>query len=884
LKEDLNMTETKAHRRLKPKWQVIVAAIVGCGLLVFLCSLITVHFLVDWWWFDSTGYAFYFWQHLLYKYAVFALVAIAFFLVFYLNFRFASRFLGKTQSSSSDRLKKRLRRLRIGSRIVYIPLSVVLAMLIALPLSRHWHKFLFFIFGSQSGIQDPVFAKDISYYLFSLPIYSLIQQRLLVAFAVLLLGLGFLYWLEHRYARKAGKSLPHQIIWHLGVLITIIVLIRLWGTSLWLHSLVYTTAHEPMFYGPGYIENRIVIPLTWAQMAFLAGAAIAFGLALKKGKGFWVTGGILAACFFLVFGLRHMTFLQKKIEKYIVKPNQLEMEKPFIKMNIKATLNAYGLSDVDTREFTRKMDSNFAEAPKMQQVLRNAPLWDKSQLAQVYRELEELRTYYNFPLINVGRYSIKGRYQQVFLASRDLNYAQLPGAAKNWVNQHLTYTHGYGLVITPASQGGDQPIVWLMHGIPLKSDYGLAVKRPEIYFGTGTFNNYVIAPSATAEIDYPQGNRNVTSHYRGHGGVALSSLFRRILFAYYLKDRNILISQQIVDHSRILFIRNIVDRIRKLTPFLLLDRTPYLAMTSEKLYWIQDAYTISEDAPDSQPIDFGGKRFNYMRNSVKIVVDAYHGAIDFYIADPADPIISTYSRMYPGLFKDMGRMPADLKAHLRYPKDLFKIQMRIYAKYHQTDPQTFYLQEDNWDFAKTARGSDLEKVNPYYLSLNLIESEKVQFSLMQPMTPRNRDNLRAIVAVGCDGDDYGRIIVYNFPKGQLVYSPAQIDALINADPEIVKQFNLWDMKGSQMERGKMIILPSGKKVYYIQPVFLMSETTPGHQIPQLQRIVMTQGQVAVMEKDVLEAYRQLNSRLVKIEQRVQDRFKLTEQNGRRPAE
>ncbi|MEJ2728923.1 MAG: UPF0182 family protein [Deltaproteobacteria bacterium] len=878
------MKETKTHRRLKPKWQVVVAAIVGCGLLVFLCSLITVHFLVDWWWFDSVGYTFYFWQRLLYKYAVFAVVAIAFFLVFYLNFRFASRFLGKTQSSSSDRLKKRLRRLRIGSRIVYIPLSLALAAVIALPLFRHWHKFLFFAFGPQSGIQDPVFAKDISYYLFSLPIYSLIQQRLLLAFAVLLLGLGFLYWLEYRYARKAGKSLPHQITWHLGALIAIIVLIRLWGTSLWLHSLVYTTAHEPMFYGPGFIEKRFIIPLTWAQMVFLAGAAIAFGLAFKKGKRFWVTGGILAGCFLLVLGVRHTTFFQKKIEKYIVKPNQLEMEKPFIKMNIQATLNAYGLSDVVTRDFRRKMNSKFAETPMMQQVLRNVPLWDKSNLAQVYRELEELRTYYNFPLINVGRYSIEGRYQQVFLASRELNYARLPGAAKNWVNEHLTYTHGYGLVITPASQEGDEPIVWIMHGIPLKSDYDLAVKRPEIYFGTSTFNNYVIAPSATAEIDYPQGNGNVTTHYKGHGGVALSSLFRQIIFAYFLKDRNILISQQIADHSRILFIRNIVDRIRKLAPFLLLDRTPYLAMTSEKLYWIQDAYTISEDAPDSQPIDFGGQRFNYMRNSVKIVVDAYDGAVDFYVADPADPIIRTYSRMYPGLFRSMSMMPADLKAHLRYPKDLFQVQMRIYAKYHQTDPQTFYLQEDTWEFSRTVRGSNLEVVNPYYLSLNLIEPAKVEFSLMQPMTPRNRDNLRAIVAVGCDGDDYGKIIAYYFPKGELVYSPAQIDALINADPGIVKQFNLWDMKGSQMERGKMIILPAGKDVYYIQPVFLMSETNPGHQIPQLQRIVITQGQVAVMESNVMQAYRQLNSRLAKIERQMRNRFELSEQNGSKQAE
>lgn len=362
------------------------------------------------------------------------------------------------------------------------------------------------------------------------------------------------------------------------------------------------------------------------------------------------------------------------------------------------------------------------------------------------------------------------------------------------------------------------------------------------------------------------------SNYRGRGGVALSSLLRRVVFAYYLKDRNILVSRQVGGQSRILFIRNIVDRIRKLAPFLILDRTPYLAMTPDRLYWIQDAYTTSEYAPDSQPSNFRGRRLNYIRNSVKVVVDAYNGAVDFYVADPHDPIIRAYSRIYPGLFKSMSKIPSNLKAHLRYPKDLFEVQMRIYAKYHQTDPQTFYLQEDAWDFAKTMRGMETEVIRPYYLSLDLIQPDRVEFSLMQPMTPKHRDNLRAIVAVGCDGDDYGKIIVYNFPKGQLVYSPVQMEALINADPEIVRQFNLWDLKGSEIQRGKMIILPAGKKIYYIQPVFLLSRTSLRHPLPELQRVVMTEGQVAVMDTDIEKAYRHLNSRLAKANLQIRKRF------------
>jgi hypothetical protein len=874
--------EGENRKRLwKNRWVTITGAVLGGGLVIFLLSRITVSFLVDYWWFQSVGHLLYFWQRLLYRYALFGFVAITFFLIFFFNFRYAARCLRVARSVRSE--EERLRReIRIGARIVYIPLSLALAILLALPIFHHWYKFLFYFFGPRSGIPDPVFGNDFSYYLFSLPFYTLIQQRLLIAFLVLLAGLGILYRLEYHYAREARQSLPHQMIRHLGALAGIVVLILLWGTDLWLHRLVYTTAHEPMFYGPGYIEKRILVPLAWAQMLFLAAAAVAIARAMKRHRG-WRTVGILIACFLLSLGLRQLKPLQRAFDRYVVKPNQLVMERPYIGMNIKATLAAYNLTHVVTRDFTRKTGPAPTETPQIKRVLNNAPLWNRTQLAEVYRELEELRTYYDFPRINVGRYAVNGHKQQVFLAARQLDYDQLPGSAKNWVNQHLTYTHGYGLVMTPASQTGGEPMVWFAHGIPVKSDYGMSIKRAEIYFGTGAFNDYVIAPNVTGEIDYPQGNSNVTSHYGGHGGVALSSILRRAVFAYYLKDKNILISQQFDDKSRILFIRNIVKRIHKLAPFLLLDQTPYLAMTPEGLYWIQDAYTTSASAPDSQPVTFNGRRMNYIRNSVKIVVDAYNGTIDLYVADPHDPIVRAYSRMFPGLFKDMRQMPADLKAHLRYPKDLFGIQMRIYATYHQLDPQTFYEQEDAWDFATTLHGSKSKRIYPYYLSLNLINPQAVEFSLMQPMTPKGRGNLRAIVAVGCDEDDYGKIVAYSFPKGQLVYSPAQIQSLINSDPQIVRQFNLWNLKGSEIRRGKMVILPTGRNIYYIQPIFLMSRSL-SHQIPELQRVVMTEGQVPVMDTSTESAYLHLNAKLGNIEKRIGERFESSGKAGGKPAQ
>jgi len=873
------MEATKKRRLWKNKWAILAAAILAAGLLAFIFSMITVNFLVDWWWFDSLGYGFYFWQRLLYKYAVFAVSAIVFFLIFFLNFRFASRYLRSPRPYAKSMMQERLRKFRIESRLVYIPLSLVLAIVVALPLFYHWNKFLFYFFGPESGVKDSVFGRDVSYYLFSLPIYKLMQQRLLIAFLVLLLGLGLFYWIEYRYARKSEQKTPRQIIWHLGVLAAVVVLIKLWGTSLWIHSLVHTTAHEPLFYGPGYIEKRFMIPLTWAQMAFLAATAACIGLAPKKGKGFLVAAGILGGCFLIALGLRHMTSLQKQIENYIVMPNQLELESPFIKMNIKGTLNAYGLSAVETRDFTRNTGAIDVASPQMQRVLRNAPLWNRTQLTEVYRQLEELRTYYDFPLINVGRYKVNDKYSQVFLAARELNSDHLPAGAHTWVNQHLTYTHSFGLVMTPANQDGEQPMVWFLRGLPLESDYGLKVKRAEVYFGTGLFNSFVIAPSENGEVDYPQGDNNVTSHYEGPGGVALSSLFRRIIFAYYLKDKNVLISQQLVDRSRILFVRNIVDRVRKLVPYLLLDRTPYLAMTPKGLYWIQDAYTTSDRAPDSQPLSFQGQRLNYVRNSVKIVVDAYSGAVDLYIADPQDPIVRAYSRIYPGLFKSMRAMPDDIRAHIRYPQDLFEIQMRIYAKYHQTDPQTFYEQEDIWQFSRTLRGPGAAVLYAHYLSLNLIDPQKVGFLLMQPMSPKNQDNLRALVVVGCDPENYGKIVVYDFPKGQLVYSPVQMDALINAEPEIVRQFNLWNLAGSEIARGEMIVLPSDHEVYYIQPIFLMSRNLGEKKIPRLQRVVMTEGQVAVMDASIEKAYQRLNERLKNEEREIRKHFGSTKSAG-----
>jgi uncharacterized membrane protein (UPF0182 family) len=861
------MHEGEKRRSRKRTIAAFLAIAVGIAALLFLSALFLVHFFVNLWWFDSLGYAIYFWQRLLYRYAVFAVVAVVFFFVFFLNFRLVTHPLRSAQSFSHtpSRLGRLGRALRRGSIFVYIPLSVILTLIVALPLFHNWEKFLFFLFGPDSGVYDKVFGKDISYYLFSYPLYTLIRERLLLAFLVLLAGSALFYGLEHLTRIKNKSGLPRQTAWHLSALVGLVILIEIWGYGLQRLGLVYATSHEPLFYGPGYIEMNYMLPLIWLQMALLVAIGIAVTLVITRRRGF-IVAGILITWFFLHVGLRHNTLVVDAIERYWIKPNQLERERRFIDMDVQATLHAYGLQGAVVREFRRAPLPVPVNDPSVTKVLRNVPLWEREELKAVYDQLQSLRSYYSFPDINVGRYTVEDNYQQVFLAARELETSRLPGSVNTWVNLHLDYTHGYGLVMNPASQEGGVPFLWYVRGIPLDTSYGIDVRRPEVYFGVGPFNDFVIAPNASGEFDYARENRIVTSHYKGHGGVPLSSVFSRAIFSYYFKDKNILISTRLTDQSRIMFRRNVLDRIRTLTPYLLLDREIYPVVTPERLYWIQDAYTISDQYPNSKPTDFQGRHFNYIRNSVKIVVDAYDGDIGLFVFDPKDPIIRAYSRIYPGLFKDKSQLPPALKPHIRYPKDYFEAQMKIYTQYHQTDPVTFFEQEDVWQFARTLRGKKTVRLQPYYSTLDLINPGSLDFLIVQPMTPVNLDNLRALVVGGCDGDNYGKIIVYSFPKGELVYSPVQMSALINADPGIAEQFNLWNLSGSTMTRGKMVILPVHNTVLYIQPVFLQAKAR--HPIPELQRVIMSEGHIAVMERSLEDAYQRLRARVSEMYDRL----------------
>jgi hypothetical protein len=843
-------------------------------VIVFALSFFFSRLLVDIWWFNSLGYEAYFWQRALYKYAVLGAVSVFFFLIFFLNYWVASRFLGtaspsKTPTAASLRSYRHLLRgFRTGSMWVYTPLSIVLAVLIALPLYNRWEAFLLYLFSPGAGVADPVYGKDISYYLFAYPIYTLIQRRLLMAFGVLLASIFILYLVEKRLLAKEDRHLPALAKIHLNVLVFLLFLIEIWDFVLQRYGLLYTTNHLPLFYGPGYVEMYITWALIWLCLILLAGTAVSLIFLLNKREGL-LTFAAFAVLFILALGARYLDFIPQTVEKYIVKPNEISRERPFIENNIKATLSAYRLDDVEIRDFAPERVPSDISIPDIQTVLRNIPVWDGDMLDDVYRQTQQLRTYYDFPTVNVDRYTVNGAYQQVFLAAREMNQAQLTAGARNWINEHLSYTHGYGVVMTPAGQGGNEPMVWFLRGIPPESQYGFDIEQPGIYFGQNA-NDYVIAPNSAGEIDYPKGATNVMTSYSGRGGVPLHSLLKRYVFAVYFKDRNIFFTTKLVANSRIVFRHSLTERIRTLTPFLILDGNPYMVVTQKKLFWIQDAYTSSDKYPISMPFAGQAGQGNYIRNSVKIVMDAYDGNVDFYIFDKKDPIIGAYSRIYPGLFRDAEQMPEELKAHVRYPQAIFGIQMEIYAKYHQTDPEVFYQQEDIWEFAKTYKSGEPIAIKPYYLTLDLVKPGRFDFLLLLPMSPSGRDNLRSLTLVSSDRPYYGKIITYNFPKGELVFGPLQIHALINQDTRIAEQFTLWDQAGSEVDRGKLIILPIGRMILYIQPVYLKSATQL--KIPELKRLIMSHGQVVIMADTLEDAYAQLQQRIKTDVERVDKRF------------
>ena len=837
------------------------------ALAIVVLKILFIDFVVDFWWFQSQKMTIYFLLRLMYRYIVLLLFTAFFFAIFYANFWIASRYMGKPKSVANQEDKDLIKSIHTGLRRFYLPLSLLMSLPIAWPLYKNWEAALKFMLAPSSGTIDPLFGKNISFYLFTLPIYKLLQQEVLLAVIVLFLVVSFLYWYEKRLLATSDQALPRKAIIHIAVLAMIIVGLLSWGVLLERYDLLYTTSNMPVFHGPGYVEMRVILPFIWLVALLLPATGITLLIAVKRRKG-WIFPAVLSVLFVVAWLGKNADPFTDAVRKYVVEPNQLVRERPYIEAGIRSTLAAYGLEDAVTRDIDTQSNVVFdAQDPTILRRLQNIPVWDREMLGDVYEELQGIRTYYSFPTIDVDRYHVQENYRQVYLGAREIQFRKLPESAQNWINRHMQYTHGEGVAMIPAAQAGDEFMTWFIKDIPPTSDFGLSSKQTSIYFGLED-KPFVIVPNDVGEIGTPIGEEETIVNYDGEGGIALHSLLRKLLLAIYFKDRNIFLTTKTNDDSRLLFRRNIIDRITHITPFLKLDTDPYVVSTSDGLFWIQDAYTTASRYPLAPPVEDG---FNYIRNSVKIVVDAYTGKVSYYVADAEDPVIMAYRRMYPGFFQPHDSLPESLKKHIRYPRDIFLAQVSVYAKYHQKNPDRFYRQEDIWEFSKVAEGRELFPAKPYYLTLDLIEEGKEDFLLFMPMSPFGRDNLRALMVAASDGDNYGKIFVYRFPRDQQVYGPAQIHALVNQDVIISEQFTLWDQEGSELKLGKMIIEPTAGSLLYIQPVYLQEEGPL--KIPQLKRLIMALDDAVVMAPSLEEAAVKLEAELMRKSTRRDKRFR-----------
>lgn len=849
---------------------VVMGALVVLAIVLYVVfHWVFLDFFVDLWWFKSLDFEAYFWLKILYRFIFSGAVTAFFFVVFLFHFWIVSRYLGLgshekalIEDHKNHSFQYLANLFMSGYTKLYIPVSLLLAIVIAIPFYLQWEQALLFFFGSESGRVDPVFRNDISFYLFQYPIYVLIQKQLLISSSVALAITGILYWVDHIYISSRNKDFARGSKIHLSVLFIFVTLFVIWGYALDRFSLLYSDTNEPIFFGPGFIELRYELPLIWLTILAISAIATSVVFYFFSEKHRSKTPIVIATLFLVAaLWLKHFDAIPDLINRIIVEPNFSRVEAEAMRDNIEATLAAYDLGNIKTIDFEVNIDATKdIEEWSSRKQFENIPVWDREYLLDSYKQLQGIRPYYDFMSVDEDRYFINGHYQQVNIAAREIDIKKLPEEAQNWENTHLRYNHGYGAAISPTAQEAGKPIAWYLRDLNLTSDVNFSVKYPDIFYGQEKYL-YAIAPNILPIMDISGTMPSGTLAYHGNSGIPISSYFKKVLMALYLKDEKIFFSPNITEDSKLLFRRNIQERIRTLTPFLHLDKDPYLVVSKDRFYWIQDAYTISNFYPLSKPVDAGdldGKhKFNYIRNSVKIVVDAYDGDVDYYISDPEDPIINAYDRAYPGFFKRLPKMPDELRQHLRYPRDIYYLQMKIYAKYHQDSPELFYEQAETQQFASL----DGQALLPYYITLNFDHCNDVEeFVMISPMSPINRDNLSMVGIAStldeksCDHTYKAGITIFKFPKAVQVNGPSQVSALIDQNPEIAAQFNLWNQQNSEVKKGRMVVLPMNNSILYVQPIYIVAKQT---KMPELSRVIVSIGNQVVMEKTLQTAFGRL---------------------------
>jgi len=720
--------------------------------------------------------------------------------------------------------------------------AVVLGLLVALGEASNWEIVWRWLHRVEFKTKDPVFSRDVSFYFFTLPfVQEIVRLGLILGFLVLI-GAVILYYfkgsLSWRRLRDAVSKTRAGV--HISLLAALIFFLL--SVSAYLDRFDVLFENHEIFSGASYADLHARIPLltVLAIVAFVGGLLWIFNAFVAGNRA-----GIASVLLYVVFMVVG-NFYPALMQKFIVSPNEFDKESPQIKNNIEATLKAYGLSDVEDRSLSGDKALTPQDIQNNSATIHSIRLWDHEPLLDALKQIQEIRTYYDFITVDNDRYYLNNELQQFMLSPRELNSASLP--ERNWINERLSYTHGYGVAVGPVNQMTSEglPELCVQNIPPIASSPVFGIKRPEIYFGELT-QGYAVVKSGQKEFDYPSGEANVYATYQGTGGVPVTSFFRKLLFALYFRDANIVLSPLVTSESRFLYERDVKSRMSRLAPFLLLDQDPYMVISGGRLFWIQDGYTTSDRYPYSTETRGVG---NYIRNSVKMVLDAYNGNVDMYVADPSDPMIQVYQRIFPGVFRPLSEIPPDLHRHLRYPEDIFRVQTYIYAVYHMTTPQVFYNKEDLWQIPVIAGGGGENPMSPYYTIMRLPQEKKQEeFILMLPFTPGRKDNLSAWMVGRSDGDNYGKLVVYRFPKQKLVYGPRQIVARINQDAEISRQISLWDQRGSQVIQGNLLVIPIEEALIYVRPLYIRSESG---KIPELKRVVVAYENQIAME-ETLEA-------------------------------
>ncbi len=810
----------------------------GLALLaLFVTSTAASSFWVDWLWYGSLGLQSVYWTRLSTKVAVFLLFAAVFFVALTASV-FAARL--SRPSRAGQLLSEVSAPVQRFVRLGWLALGAVLSVLMGAVAVSEWSASLLFLHPSSFSSTDPIFGRDVSFYVFELPYLDFLQTWIFWSLILITAATALAYGITKiAWPLLLGRAATA----HLSVLGALILGTVAWGYYLDTFGLLLSRRGH--VFGATYTDvhaqlnaYRILMFIAIVSAILLVGNIFVRTLWML---GLVAVGWVLAS---IVLG----NIYPGLVQRFQVLPNELGYERPFIENNIKMTRQAFGLDKIQEEAFPAEDRPSQEDLAQDAETIKNIRLWDYRPLLQTFGQIQTMRLYYHFNDVDIDRYVIDGQYRQVMLSARELQSSRLPRQAQTWVNQRLKFTHGYGLTMSTVNEvtSAGLPNLVVKDLPPVGS---IPIERPEIYFGQDV-SEYVIVDTRTEEFDYPRGDDNVYSRFQGNGGVKLDSLAKKIAFAWRFGDMNMMLSDYLTLESRVLFRRNITERARTIAPFLSYDRDPYIVVADGKLYWIQDAYTTSDRYPYSQPSQGG---FNYIRNSVKVVTSAYEGSIAFYIADPTDPVLHTYQAIFPGLFTPMETMPASLQAHLRYPQDYFMAQVEMYRTYHMQDPQVFYNREDMWNVAREKFTGQEQPMEPYYVVMRLPGTSKPEFLLMLPFTPANKNNMVAWLSARSDGADYGKLLAYKFPKDKLVYGPLQVEARIDQDPTISQQLSLWDQKGSRVIRGNLLVVPVARSLLYVEPLYLQAETSS---LPELKRVVVATQSSVVMGENLDQALRQ----------------------------